>query len=63
VKETLTEEDIQWLAKIIAMIPVLTMPPDIAAKLLAHELISKANGRWEITDKGVDTIVNWKSPE
>jgi len=58
--EKLTEEDIQWLAQIIARIPVPTMTSDTAAKLQAHELISNSHGRWEATDKGVDTVVNWK---
>ncbi len=62
-KEQLTEEDIQWLAQIIAMIPALAIPPEALAKLQAHELIAQAPGRWEATDKGVDTVVNWKSVE
>lgn len=58
-KERLTEEDIQWLAKIIAMIPALGIPADTLAKLHANELITETHGRLEATDKGVDTVVNW----
>ena len=59
-KEQLTEQDINWLAQIIAMIPVQAMPPETLAKLQAHELIAQTNGKWVATDKGVDTVVNWK---
>jgi len=58
--EKLTEEDIQWLAQIIAMIPVPSIPSDTVSKLQAHELITDSRGRWQATDKGVDTVVNWK---
>jgi len=62
-KENITEEDIQWLAKIIAMIPALGIPADALARLHAHGLVAETLGRLEATDKGVHTIINWKSTE
>ena len=60
-KEQLIEEDIQWLAKIIAMIPAQTMPSDTAAKLHALELVVETPIGLQATDKGVNTVINWTS--
>ncbi len=62
-KEQLTEVDIQWLAKIIAMIPALSIPSDTTARLQAQELINEIHGRWQATDKGILAVINWKSVE
>lgn len=58
-KNNLTEEDIQCLAKIIAMIPGLPMPADSLARLQTYELIEAVPAGWMATEKGVNTIVNW----
>lgn len=60
-KEHITEEDIQWLAQIIARIPALAIPSDTTARLNAHELIAETPGGWDATMKGILTVVNWGS--
>lgn len=60
-KEKLTEEDIQWLAKIIARMPALAIPADTIARLQAEELVAERPDGWEATDKGVVAVVNWGS--
>lgn len=62
-KEQLTEDDIQCLAKIIAMIPTATTPPETLEKLQALELIAERPGGWQATGKGINTVVNWNSAE
>ena len=61
--ERLTEDDIQCLATIIAMIPTTTTSTETLAKLQALELITERPGGWQATAKGIDTVVNWKSTE
>ena len=58
-----TEEDIQWLAKVIAMIPALPIPSDTITRLQAQEFINEIHGRWQATDKGILAVINWKSVE
>lgn len=57
-KEKLTEEDLQWLAKIIAMIPALAIPSDTVARLHANELIAEMPGGWQATGKGILAVIN-----
>jgi len=61
--ELLTEGDIQWLAKILAMIPALSIPPDSLERLQTQALIEQTPIGWQATEKGVLTIISWKSPE
>lgn len=61
VKEQITEEDVQWLAKTIAMIPALAIPSDTLARLHAHELVTETPGGLNATDKGILTVINWES--
>lgn len=60
--ENLTEDDIQWLAKVIAMMPALAIPADTLARLQAHQLVAETNGRLQATDRGVIAVVTW-NPE
>ena len=59
--EHLTEDDMQWLAKLIARIPDLAVPEDSIARLRDHALIDEISGGWNATTKGILTLVNWEA--
>lgn len=60
-KEKLTEVDIQWLAKIIAMIPGLDIPADTIKKLETQLLITQTPIGWQATETGILSIICWDS--
>ena len=60
-EQVLTEEDISWLAKILAMIPGLPIPEETIQKLHQQELIApRGEDGWEATEKGIITITTWQ---